>query len=84
MTTWDVRAGRLVPVSPEQYTALIPQLTAALSSLDTSGGLLVTGHSLGAAIAVLAAYDLSQQVRCLHVCALRGFYVLSSPPPSPL
>ena len=42
----------------ENYSALKQQILTALSGVNTAGGLLVTGHSLGAAMANLAAWDL--------------------------
>ncbi len=42
----------------ENYAALRPQIIAALQPLDTSRGISISGHSLGAAMAMLAAWDL--------------------------
>lgn len=46
-----------------QYTALRKSLLS-LMRWRPGGKLLITGHSLGAALAVLAAVDLSQQSQC--------------------
>ena len=59
----------------ENYLALRGQLLQALSTVDTSGGLYISGHSLGAAMAVLAAFDLvraalPQLAQCLQWIAV--------------
>ncbi len=42
----------------QNYVALRPQIIAALQGMDTSRGINIAGHSLGAAVSVLAAWDL--------------------------
>ena len=65
----DLKFAELLPLSNcadcavhkgfhEDYFALRPQIVSALNGVDTSGGVYITGHSLGAAMAVLAAFDL--------------------------
>jgi hypothetical protein len=47
----------------ENYNALQGQISAALESMDTSNGVYITGHSLGAAMAAMAAWDLVRVAR---------------------
>lgn len=51
----------------ENYNALQSQILTALSGIDTSAGLAITGHSLGAAMAALAAWDLSHSYNVVEL-----------------
>ena len=58
----------------ENYSALKEQILLALAADDVSGGLEITGHSLGGAMAAIAAWDLVRFVSagaCGLACADR-------------
>ncbi len=58
----------------ENYVALRPQIVAALRGMDTSRGINIAGHSLGAAVSVLAAWDLVSGCSA-DVCTSSGVYI---------